>query len=252
MRTFALAGKQALQAIATTVALAATLNLAATTTAQAEPSLEQVKTAVQKQLGKRAAVKSVAATPVSGLYEVNIGGEIAYFDATGRYMLQGEMMDLQTGDNVTERRQSEMSRIKWADLPLNQAIKWTRGDGSRKIAVFSDPNCGYCKRLEQTLQGMNNITVYTFLFPVLGEDSTAKSKQIWCASDRTKTWLDWMLRGSRPMGADNCSTPLEKNLALGKGFGVRGTPAIFFTDGTRIPGAAAADKIEQKLASAPK
>lgn len=229
--------------------LASALTFGLISAASAEPSIEQVKASIQKRLGARAQVKAVNKSPVTGLYEVHIGGEIVYFDGTGRYMLQGEMTDLQTGENVTEARQSDANRIRWSDLPINQSIKWTRGDGSRKIAVFSDPNCGYCKRLEQTLQTLNNITVYTFLMPVLGDDSVTKSKQILCSNDTSKVWLDWMLRGTRPMGSGNCATTIDKNLAMAKQYGIHGTPAIFFTDGTRIPGAAEAAKIEQKLAS---
>src|SRR4029453_6042132 len=139
-------------------------------------------------------VKSVSKTPVPGLFEANIGGQVVYTDASGRYILNGELIAPRTGTNLTEERLAEINRIKWSDLPLARAIKWTKGDGSRQVAVFSDPNCGYCKRIEQTFQQMDNITVYPFLYPVLSPDSEAKAKQVWCASDRTKAWRDWMLK----------------------------------------------------------
>lgn len=211
-------------------------------------SNEVVRKALQQRVGARVPVQSVVSTPIPGLFEVRIGRELIYTDATGRYVLQGELRDLQTGENLTEARQAELNRIRWADLPLDQAFKWTKGDGSRVLAVFSDPNCGYCKRLEKTLQQLDNVTVHTFLIPILSPDSEAKSQRVWCASDRSKVWLDWMLRGTSPAGEGSCKTPLEKNLELAKNLGVTGTPAIFFKDGSRVPGAVGADELERRLA----
>lgn len=215
----------------------------------ADPAAERVKASVQKMLGGRAEVKKVDKTPIPGLYEVNIGSQLVYADASGRYILNGELLDTRTGTNLTEERLAEVNRINWADLPLARAIKWTKGDGSRQLAVFSDPNCGYCKQIEQTFQQMNNITVYTFLYPVLSPDSETKARQVWCATDRTKAWRDWMLSRIAPAGSGSCKTPLEENLALGHSLNITGTPAVFFTDGTRMPGAADAATLERKLAS---
>jgi thiol:disulfide interchange protein DsbC len=120
------------------------------------------------------------------------------------------------------------------------------------MVVFADPNCGYCKKLEKTFTEMNNVTIYTFLMPILSADSTTKSKQIWCAADPAKSWVDWMVNGVSPSGKQDCSNPLDKNLALGKSLNISGTPAIFFTDGSRIPGAAGKEMIEKKLASSSK
>ncbi|MGY8527179.1 DsbC family protein [Paracidovorax citrulli] len=217
--------------------------------AAADPAAERIKASVQRMLGARAEVKSVEKTPVPGLYEVNVGGQLVYADASGRYILNGELVDTQGGVSLTEQRLAEINRIKWSDLPLSQAVKWTKGNGSRQIAVFSDPNCGYCKRIEQTFEQMDNITVYTFLYPMLSPDSEVKARQIWCASDRTKAWRDWMLSKSTPSGNGNCKTPVERNVALGRSLNVTGTPAVFFTDGSRIPGAADAATLESKLAS---
>ncbi|AOY92625.1 thiol:disulfide interchange protein [Cupriavidus sp. USMAA2-4] len=217
--------------------------------AAGEPGTDRIKDTLQKALGGRAEVRSVGKTPVPGLFEVNIGGQVVYTDASGRYVLNGELVDTKTGANLTEERLAELNRIKWADLPLDRAIKWTKGNGSRQVAVFSDPNCGYCKRIEQTFQQMDNITVYTFLFPVLSPDSEAKARQVWCSADRTKAWRDWMLNKVALTGNGSCKTPVEDNLALGRSLNINGTPAVFFTDGTRIPGAADAATLERKLAS---
>ncbi|WP_420994374.1 DsbC family protein [Cupriavidus sp. 30B13] len=217
--------------------------------AASEPGTDRIKESIQKMLGGRAEVKSVGKTPVPGLFEVNIGGQVVYTDATGRYVINGEMVDTKTGTNLTEERVADLNRIKWSDLPLARAIRWTKGDGSRQVAVFSDPNCGYCKRIEQTFQQMDNITVYTFLYPVLSPDSEVKAKQVWCASDRTKAWRDWMLNRVALTGNGSCKTPVDENLTLGQSLNITGTPAVFFMDGTRIPGAADAATLERKLAS---
>jgi len=217
--------------------------------AAGDPGADHVKESLQKTLGGRAEVKSVTKTPVPGLFEANVGGQVIYTDSTGRYVINGELIDTKTGTNLTEERLADINRIKWSDLPLARAIKWTKGDGSRQIAVFSDPNCAYCKRIEQTFQQMDNITVYTFLYPVLSPDSETKAKQVWCATDRTKAWRDWMLNRVALTGNGSCKTPLEENLALGQSMNITGTPAVFFMDGSRIPGAADAGTLERKLAS---
>lgn len=145
---------------------------------------------------------------------------------------------------------AEINKVDFASLPLNNAIKYVKGNGARKIAVFSDPNCPYCKRFESTLQSMDNITVYTFLYPVLTPDSTVKSKAIWCASDRAKSWENWMVGHQPPSGAGNCDTSaLDKNLALGRGLNVTGTPTIILADGTRLSGAVSADQLNSALAA---
>lgn len=208
---------------------------------------QKVRVELQKQLGERAKISSVRSTPVSGLYEVAIGNDVVYADASGRYLIQGELIDLKTGNNLTEQRSNDLNRIKWSDFPLNDAIKVVRGNGSRQIAVFADPNCGFCKKLEKTFLQLDNVTVYTFLVPLLSADSATKSKQIWCAADRIKVWNAWMLENQTPSGQGECGTPLDRNTALAKKLGVAGTPAMFFTDGTRIAGAVPLAQIEKKL-----
>lgn len=210
---------------------------------------DKLKATLQKQLGPNAQIKSLTPSMIPGLIEVIVNNSIFYTDTQGKYLFQGEVIELKTGTNLTELRETEINKIKWSDLPLQNSIKVVRGDGSRKLAVFADPNCGYCKRLEKTFMEMDNITIYTFLMPILSPDSTVKAKQIWCSNDASKAWVNWMVSGTSPSGKQDCATPLEKNIALGKSFNISGTPAIFFLDGSRIPGAAAKEAIEKKLSS---
>lgn len=212
-------------------------------------STEKIKSDLQRQFGSKVQIKSINASPIPGLYEVVVNGNIIYTDAQAKYIIQGEMVELKSGQNITEVRQNELNRINWADLPLQNAIKVVRGNGARKVAVFADPNCGYCKRLEKTFTQMDNITIYTFLIPILAPDSGVKSKQIWCAGDPGKSWVDWMTNATSPTSKGDCSTPIEKNLALAKTLNITGTPAIFFADGSRIPGAVDKDGLEKKFAS---
>lgn len=226
----------------------ALISLLNTSMASAQNAAEQkVKIEVQKQLGDRAKVTAVRSTPINGLYEVAIGSDVVYADASARYLIQGEVIDLKTGINLTEQRSNDLNRIKWADLPLNDAIKVVRGKGTRQIAVFADPNCGFCKKLEKSFQQLDNVTIYTFLVPLLSQDSAVKSKQIWCSSDKVKSWNAWMLDNQSPSGQGDCATPLDRNTALAKKLGVTGTPAMFFTDGSRISGAVPLASIEKKL-----
>ncbi|MBI0326461.1 DsbC family protein [Burkholderia plantarii] len=218
-------------------------------TAQADQTTDKLKATLQARLGD-ATVKGIAKSPIPGLYEVNLGSQIVYSDAAGDYVLLGELVDTKSRKNLTEARMAEINKVDFASLPLGNAIKVVKGNGARKIAVFSDPNCPYCKRFESTLQSMDNVTVYTFLYPVLTPDSTVKSKAIWCASDRAKSWESWMVNHQAPTGAGNCdTTALDKNLTLGRGLNVTGTPTIILADGTRLPGAVSADELNSALAS---
>lgn len=214
--------------------------------AQAE---QQIKTEIQKKLGSNAKVRSVTAAPVSGLYEVLVGNEIFYTDSSGKYLIQGEIIELASGKNLTEQRQADLNRIKWSDLNQTNAFKTVRGNGQRQLAIFSDPNCGYCKRLEKSLQQLDNVTIYTYLIPILSPDSAQKSKQIWCSADPYRSYMDWMVNGISPTGKTDCSNPLDKNLAFAKAYGITGTPTLFFTDGSRFPGAVQVSDIEKKFNS---
>jgi thiol:disulfide interchange protein DsbC len=210
---------------------------------------KQIRTEIQKRLGTSANVRNVTPSPIPGLFEVQVNNEIFYTDSNAKYLIQGEMVELASGNNLTTKRQEDINRIKWSDLPQAQAFKVVRGNGSRQIAVFSDPNCGYCKRLEKTLQQLDNVTIYNYLIPILSADSALKSKQIWCAADQQKVWNDWMLNNLGPSGKSDCANPIDKNLNLAKNYGINGTPTIFFTDGSRFPGAVQLADIEKKLAS---
>lgn len=210
---------------------------------------QQIKTELQKKLGSNVKVKSVAPALIPGLYEVIVGNEIIYTDAGSKYLIQGEVIELASGKNITEQRQSDLNRIKWTDLNPANAIKNVRGNGSRQLAVFSDPNCGYCKRLEKSLQQLDNVTIYTYLIPILSPDSAQKSKQILCSADPYKSYMDWMVNGITPSGKSDCTTPLDKNMAFAKTYGITGTPTLFFTDGSRFPGAVQITHIEKKFSS---
>jgi len=227
-------------------AAAAALFLALPVAAQ-DPS-ERIKAEFKKAVPE-ATVDSVRKTPYGGLYEVVVGGEIFYTDEKGSILVIGNIIDLKSRDNITEQRLRQVNKIAFADLPFDRAIKIVRGNGSRKVAIFEDPNCGYCKRFERDLQGINDITVYVFLYPILSPDSIEKSKAIWCSKDPGKSWVDTMTKESVPAGDKSCPTPLDQNIAFGREKKINGTPTIIFEDGERVPGAMAIADFEKKLAA---
>lgn len=209
-----------------------------------------LKKLIEPRLGENAKVDSVTKTPYSGLFEVRVGSDIFYTDAQAKYLFVGRILDANTTEDYTKARVDELSKIKFSDLPLESALKTVKGNGKRVIAVFEDPNCGYCKRFRQNLQDVDNVTIYTFLYNILSPDSAVKSKNIWCSADRNKAWDDWMLNNKTASTApESCNTPNDKIKALGQKLRVTGTPTIFFTDGSRIPGAIDAKGLEAKLAS---
>ncbi|MGF6922633.1 DsbC family protein [Paraburkholderia sp. 40] len=217
--------------------------------AQADQTTDKLKATLQTRLSD-VTIKGVSKSPIAGLYEVNLGTQIIYSDASGDYLMLGDMVDSKTRKNLTEARLSETNRIDFASLPFGNAVKVVRGNGARKIAVFSDPNCPYCKQLEKTLLSIDNVTVYTFLYPVLSPDSTAKSKSIWCSADRAKAWESWMQDRQAPTAAATCDTAaIDKNLALGRSMNVEGTPTVFLADGRRLPGAVPADRLDKELSA---
>jgi thiol:disulfide interchange protein DsbC len=209
-----------------------------------------IKKNIEPRLGG-AKIESIKETPYGGLYELRVAGDILYTDKKGDYLIIGHVYDARTTRDLTRERIDDINKIKFSDLPLDSAIKQVKGDGKRVIAVFEDPNCGYCKRLRQTaLKDLNNVTIYTFMYNILSEDSFVKSKNIWCSPDRSKAWDEWMINGkSAPAAAASCETPNEKVLALGQKLKIQGTPAIFFADGSRIPGAVDLPTLEKKLES---
>lgn len=208
---------------------------------------ERIKAEIKKKLPE-APVDTVRKVPYGGLYEVIVGSEIFYTDSKGEFLVAGSIIDLKTKENITETRMRQVNAIKWESLPLDQAIKIVRGNGSRKIAIFEDPNCGYCKRFERDLQAVNDLTMYIFLYPILSPDSMDKSKGIWCAPDRAKMWLDYMVRDVAITGDTKCATPIDKILALGQSKRITGTPTIIFENGDRIPGAIPVAELEKKFA----
>lgn len=210
---------------------------------------DNIKKLVEPRLGAGAKIDSVKATPYGGLYEIRTGGEILYTDRSGSYLFSGHIFDAKSMTDLTKERLDDINKIKFSDLPFQNAVKLVKGNGKRVIAVFEDPNCGYCKRFrQQTLKEMDNVTVYTFMYNILAEDSFDKSKNIWCAPDRNKAWDDWMVSGKMaPNAPANCATPNDQVLALGQKLHITGTPSIFFADGSRIPGAVDAKALEAKL-----
>lgn len=211
--------------------------------------------ALQQKLAQRLPtlppVESARTTPISGLIELKVGNSVFYSDATGDYLIEGHMLETRTRRDLTAERLEDINRVAFDTFPFQDAIVWKNGTGKRRLVVFADPNCGYCKQLERELQKVKDITVYTLLIPILGADSRAKSESIWCMKDRTSAWLDWMIDNKAPARAfGKCTTPMQRNLALAQRLGVNGTPAMFFEDGTRLAAAAPLATIEQRLSQA--
>ena len=191
-------------------------------------------------------IDAVTKTPYLGLYEVRADNEILYTDEKVGYIFSGNIIDARSMQNLTEKRLRELARIKWDDLPLDAAVKTVHGKGSRMLAVFSDPNCPYCKRFEKDLAKVDDITVYTFLYPILSQDSHDKAQAVWCSPDKSKAWSDWMLDAKVPAPA-RCATPIEKNLALGRKYRIGGTPTLVFANGERVSGAVPLARLEKML-----
>ena len=226
--------------------------------AQETPPAVAAAAAVSAEDAKAAAVKKlfaerfnnppivgVRATPY-GLYEVQLGSDLVYTDEQVNFVLDGTLIDAKTRRDITRERQDELAKLPFEQLPFELSFKQVRGDGSRKLAIFEDPNCGYCKTLRKSLEEIDNLTVYTFPYPILSPDSTQKVKNIWCAKDRAEAWDAWMLKGVVPPNVD-CEVPVDKMVALGQKLMVRGTPAIFFADGSRVGGAIPKEEIEKRL-----
>jgi thiol:disulfide interchange protein DsbC len=198
-------------------------------------------------------IDEVSRTPMPGLWEVRIGVDLLYTDAEGSYLIEGgSIIDTRNRTNLTQQRIAKLTAIKFADLPLKDAMVIKQGNGARKLAVFGDPNCGYCKRLERDLAALKDVTIYTFIYPVLGPDSDAKSRAIWCTKDAMTSWRKWMLDGATPprtMGQCNTDA-IERNVAFGRKHRINGTPALVFEDGVRVPGAMSAADLERRLIEA--
>ena len=209
-----------------------------------------IRKALTERIPGLSGIDEISKSPMPGLFEVRIGNDIFYTDPEGNYLIQGALIDTRARKNLTEERINKLTAIDFKDLQLKNAFTVVRGNGKRKVAVFEDPNCPYCKRFEKDLEKIDNVTVHTFLIPILGPDSTEKSKRIWCASDKVKTWDDWMLRNVSPKEAGaKCDTAaLDANVAFARKYNITGTPTLVFIDGHRVPGAINTQQIEQLLA----
>lgn len=207
-----------------------------------------------ERLPKLPPIEEVSPSPMPGLYEVRFNStEIIYTDADGNFVLQGSLIDTKAQRDLTEERINRLSAIKFDTLPVKDAFTIVRGNGARKLAVFQDPNCPYCKQFERELAKVDNITVYMFLYPILGPDSADKARSIWCAKDRAKTWQDWMVRGTAIPASSACDvSALARNVDYGRKFRVTGTPTLVFSNGLRIASAMSSTQIEKNLADAGK
>jgi thiol:disulfide interchange protein DsbC len=239
-------------------ATAATLALAFGALLGAAVPAAAQEAAIRKNLAERLPgfpkIDEVTKTPIPGLYEIRIGTDVLYTDEQGDHVVQGQIIDTRTRANLTEARIDKLTAIQFDGLPLKDAMVIKQGTGARRLAIFVDPNCGYCKRFERDLVTIKDVTIYAFLYPILGPDSTSKSRDIWCSKDAAKTWRAWMIDGVAPpksVGACDAAA-IERNVALGQKHRVNGTPALVFEDGTRKPGAMPAAQVEQLLVEAAK
>ncbi len=211
--------------------------------------------AIRKNLAERIPqlqkIDEVTKSAMPGLYEVRVNGtDILYTDTEGNFLIQGSLIDTKLRRNLTEERVEKLTAVDFSTLPVKDAFTIVRGDGKRKLAVFEDPNCGYCKRFEADLQKVNNVTIHMFLYPILSKDSADKSRNIWCAKDKAKAWTDWMLREASPALASCDAAALARNVEFGKKHKITGTPTLIFVDGSRVPGAIGAQQVEKLLAEA--
>lgn len=197
-------------------------------------------------------VQQVKKAPASGWYEVFSGDKLFYVDEKVDFVFVGSMIDARSKRNLTEERIRDLMRVKFDALPVADAIKIVKGDGSRKIAAFEDPDCPFCKQVEANLAQLNNYTLYVFLYPIeqLHSDAVNKSKKVWCAKDRAKAWLDLMLKNQAPQNKGDCANPIARNIELAGQLRIGGTPALVFEDGRLVPGAIPKEQIEKYMAEA--
>lgn len=225
--------------------------LLAALTALSLSALAQEAT-IRKNLAERLpnlpSIDEVSKTPMPGVFEVRINqSDIFYTDAEGNYLIQGAMIDTRARANLTEQRLEKLTALAFKDLPMKDAFTLVRGNGKRKMAVFEDPNCGYCKRLHREFAKIDNVTVHVFLIPVLGDDSVDKARRIWCSKDKAKTYSDWMVNSLQPASASCDTAAIERNSRLASKHGIKGTPTLIFVNDTRVPGYITADRIEDML-----
>lgn len=212
--------------------------------------------AVLEERMQGARIGKISPAPIPGLYEVVVNGiNVVYVDEKGEFAVLGNVINLQTKENLTKMRAEELAVVDFSKIPLKQAIKKVKGDGSRKLVVFSDPDCPHCKQLEKELAFVNNVTIYTMLYPIaeLHPDARKRSEAVWCSSDRVKAWENLMLYGKEPTPAKaTCKTPLDDIQALAKNLNIDGTPGLVFQNGKLVPGSLKTEQIEALLAEAAK
>jgi thiol:disulfide interchange protein DsbC len=198
-------------------------------------------------------IEEITRSPMAGVYEIRLStNEIYYSDAEGNFLIQGSLIDTKSKRNLTEEREAKLSAIDFGTLPFKDAITIVRGNGKRKLAVFEDPNCGYCKRFERDLAKVDNVTIYLFLYPILGDDSVAKSRNVWCSKDPAAAWSQVMTKEQTIPNA-NCNTAaVDRNVEFGRKFKITGTPTLIAQDGSRVPGAINSVQIEKMLIDASK
>ena len=213
--------------------------------------------AIKKRLEERmpgVRIAGVTKTPFGGLFEIRTEDhEIIYVDDKVTFLIDGSILDgNDPRRNYTQERLKQLVGFKYDDMPFSNAFKIVRGNGKRQVAYFSDPNCPWCRKLDQEFAQMNDVTVHVFLYPILSAESLPKAKAVWCSPDRTKAWLDLMLKNTMPSAAGNCDTPIEQVLAFGRKHKVDGVPTIVFTNGDRVSGYRTAAQLSQMIDAAVK
>jgi len=210
-----------------------------------------IRTTLAKRLPNLPHIDEITKSPLPGLWEVRLGSQVIYSDAQGSFVIEGEIIDTARHVNLTQDRVDALTAFDFGKLPLQDAVVWKQGTGARKLVVFADPNCGYCKKLERDLNNVPDITVFTFMIPILGGDSPQKARDIWCARDSGKVWRNWMIAGAQPPAAPaQCDTAaLSRNVALGQKHGINGTPSLVFENSERVPGILSAEDLEKKFAT---
>ncbi len=212
-----------------------------------------IRKALSERIPQIPKIEEITPTPLAGIYELRLStNEIYYSDAAGNYLIQGNLIDTKNKRNLTEEREAKLSAIDFSALPLKDAITIVHGNGKRKLAVFEDPNCGYCKRFERDLAKVDNVTVYLFLLPVLGPNSVEKSRNVWCAKDPAVAWTNLMQKDTQPTAAQCNTAAIDRNLEFARKYKITGTPTLVAQDGTRVPGAIDSSKIEKLLADTSK
>ena len=231
----------------------ALLALSMTGTVWAQGQEATIRKNISERIPQIPKIEEVTRSPMPGLYEIRLStNEIYYTDAEGNFLIQGSLIDTKNRRNLTEEREAKLGAVDFNTLPIKDAITMVRGNGKRKLAIFEDPNCGYCKRFERDLAKIENVTIYLFLYPVLGPNSVEKSKAVWCAKDPATAWSDMMTRDQAPAAAACNTAAIDRNTEFGRKHKITGTPTLIAQDGTRVPGAISTPQIEKLLADASK